>query len=115
MRQLPNKTYCIGQQHILIGWEPQTPCGGIESGEEFVLCQHVRSSQAVQQGGLSGVGIAHDGGQRPVIALPRIALCRAVPPHEFQVPPEPGDTVLHPAAISFQLRFTFTAAHANAA
>ena len=50
-----------------------------------------------------------------MIALPRIALGRALPAHHLQFARDAGDAILHPAAVGFQLRFTFTAPHADAA
>src|ERR1039457_7193623 len=38
-----------------------------------------------------------------------------MPAHDFEVTRDVGNAILHPAAVGFQLRFTFTAAHADAA
>src|SRR5206468_1449469 len=44
-----------------------------------------------------------------------IALGRALTPHDLQIAADAGDTILDAAAVGFQLRFPFTATHADAA
>ena len=95
--------------------QAQTARGRVERGEQFVLRQHIRAGESIEQGRFAGVGVADDRGEGPVIALPRIALGRALAAHDFEVARNVGDAILHPAAVGFQLRFTFTAAHADAA
>ena len=50
-----------------------------------------------------------------MVALAGLALGRALAPDHVQVARNAGDAVLHPAAVGFQLRFAFAAAHADAA
>jgi hypothetical protein len=50
-----------------------------------------------------------------MVALPRVALRRALPSHNLKLLDDSRDAILNAAAVSFQLRFTFTAAHANPA
>ena len=45
----------------------------------------------------------------------RAALEAALAAHQFEFARNPGDAVLHAAAVGFQLRFAFAAAHADAA
>src|SRR4029077_17420709 len=56
-----------------------------------------------------------DGGQRPMIALPRIPLGRALPADQFQLTLDSGNAILDAPAVGFQLRFTLAAAHTDAA
>ena len=50
-----------------------------------------------------------------MIAVPGVALRRALPAHDLQFSRDARDAVLHPAAVGFQLRFTLAAAHPDAA
>ena len=105
----------IGEQHILVGWQPKSSRGWIKSGKQFIFGEDTRAGERIEQGGLSGVGIANDGGQSPMIALPGITLSETLPADDFQVSRNPGDPVLDATTIGFQLRFAFTTAHANTA
>src|SRR5438045_669791 len=50
-----------------------------------------------------------------MIALARIALGGTLAAHSFELSRDAGNTILDAAAVGFQLGFTFTAAHADAA
>jgi hypothetical protein len=50
-----------------------------------------------------------------MISLPGIALRGSLPAHNFQFAFNSRNAILNTAAVRFQLRFTFTTAHSNAA
>jgi len=50
-----------------------------------------------------------------MVSLPRIALSGSLPSHDFQFAFNSSDAVLNAAAVGFQLRFTFTTPHSDAA
>ena len=50
-----------------------------------------------------------------MISLPRLSLGAPLPPHHLQLALDPGNPILHTAAIGFELSFAFPAAHADAA
>jgi hypothetical protein len=50
-----------------------------------------------------------------MVSLPRIALSGSLPTHDFQFAFNSSDAVLNTAAVGFQLRFTFTTPHSDAA
>ena len=113
--QFADETHGVGQQHVLVGRQAQAPGGRIERGEQFILGQDLGAGEAVEQGGFAGVGVADDGGERPAVALARLALGPALAAHQDQFLADPRDAVLDAAAVGFQLRFTFAAPHADAA
>src|SRR5580765_6309834 len=49
-----------------------------------------------------------------MIALTRLTLRPALAPDYFKVPLDSRNAILHATAVGFQLRFTFTTAHADA-
>src|SRR5206468_3789134 len=67
-----------------------------------------RAREPVEQSRFSGVGVADNRGQRPMAALPAVALGGSLPAHGFQFIGDSGDSVLDAAAVRFQLRFTVT-------
>ena len=84
VRQFADETDRVGQQHVLVRRQPQPARGRVERGEQHVLGQHVRAGERVEQGGFAGVGVADDGGQRPVVALAAGALGRALAADELR-------------------------------
>ena len=92
----------------------QAARGGVQRGEQFVLGQHLRAGERVEQSGFAGVGVADDGGERPEIALATLALRGTLAADDFEFAGDFGNAVLHAAAVGFQLRFAVTA-HADAA
>ena len=115
MRQLANETDRVGEQHVLVGRQAQPARGGVERGEQFVFLQDFRAGEGVEQRGFAGVRIADNRGQRPELTLSARALCRALAPYEHQFLANLVNSLLHPAAIRFELRLAFAAAHADAA
>ena len=65
--------------------QPQPAHGGIEGGEQHVLGHHLGVGQAVEQGRLAGIGVAHQGDHRERHALARLALQAAGALHPFQL------------------------------
>lgn len=71
--------------------------------------------ERVEQGGLAGVGVAHQGNREDAATLPTAALHGATLRQFLQPPLDAFDLDQNHAAIQFQLGFTGAAAHADAA
>jgi hypothetical protein len=69
------------------------------------LREHARAGEQIEQGRLASVGIADDGGDRPLMPLPALALHRAMFAHFIEVAFQPRNPFLDPPAIDFELRF----------
>ena len=48
--QFANEPDRVREQNILIGRQTQTPGGGVERGEEFILSQNSGAGERVEQG-----------------------------------------------------------------
>ena len=58
--KVPHEPNGVREQHHFTPGKRQTPGGGIEGGEQSVLHQHTCFGQTIEQGRLSGVGVADD-------------------------------------------------------
>ena len=103
MRQFPDETHRVREQHVLVRRQTQPSRGGIERGEEFVFRQNLRPGERVEQGGFAGVGVAHDGGQRPKVALPPLPLGATLAAHQHQFLANPVNALLHASSVGFEL------------
>ena len=115
MGQLADEPDGVGEQHVLVGRQAQAARGGIERGEELVLGERGRAGERVQQRGFAGVGVADDGGERPVVAQASGALRLALAADDIEFLADLLDAFLHAAAVGLELGFAFAAAHADAA
>ena len=61
LRQVPNETHRIGDDRLGIFWKAEARAFRIERGEEAVLGEDFAFRQGIQERGLSGIGVAHDG------------------------------------------------------
>ena len=105
----------VGDEELLIAAEDELARGRVECGEEFVGSEDVRASEAVEQGGFAGIGVADDGAGRDGDALAFGALHAALQHDAAEFGFEVRDAVAHGAAIILELGFTFTAQAALAA
>ena len=60
-RQFLDETHGVGQEHQPAAGELQTACGRIQRGEKLIGDKHLGIRQPVEQRGLAGVGVPHDG------------------------------------------------------
>ncbi len=109
MRQFADETHGVREQNILVRGQSQSSGGRVERGEQFVLGQNAGAGERVEQGGFAGVRVADDGRERPVAALPAVALGRTLLPDDIQFARDFGDAVQHAAAVGLQLGFTIAA------
>ena len=109
MRKFAQKTDGVGEQKALVVGQRQAPGGRIERREKFVLGDHVRAGQEIEQRRFAGIGVTNHGRHRPLMALAALALHRTNFPHPFEFALQPPDPFLHPPPIDFQLRFARTA------
>ncbi len=114
VRQLADEADRVGEEHLLLVRQHELARRGIECREELVLGKHAGASEAVQQRGFAGVRVADERGERPVVAQASLALDGAILANVLQIAFEPGDALLHAAAVHLELRFT-RAARADAA
>ena len=115
MRKFADETDGIGEENVLVGGQAQAPRRWIERGEQYIFGQRRRTGERVEQSRFACVGVTDNRGERPLAALAPGALRRSLAAHGFEFALDARDAVLHAAAVRFQLRFTFTAAHSNPA
>ncbi len=101
--QLAHEADGVGGQHRLAAGQRPLPGPGIEGGEQPILDRDVGIAQAVQEGRLSGVGVA-DQRHRPLAgSAPRPALRAAGEVELAQVGFEPGHPPDQPPAVHLEL------------
>jgi hypothetical protein len=91
-------------QDLLARRHLRPPDGGIEGREELVAYEDVRARDRVEQAGLAGVRVPHEGGGRQLGALAGLALGLAHGRHRLQLALELGDPVEHPSPVHLELR-----------
>src|SRR5690242_21359330 len=109
MRKFPQKADGIGEQYPLFVRQNKTARGRIESGEKFILGHHVGTSEQIQKGRFTGVGVTDDRGNRPLMPLPALPLDRTRFANRFELPLQSRDSLLDPAAVDFQLSLAWAA------
>ena len=109
VRQLADEPHGVAQEDVLVRGQAQPAGGRVERGEEHVLGKHLGPRQGIEQRRFAGVGVAHDGGQGPLVALASLALRGALPPDDGQLGADLLDALLGLAAIGLELGFTFAA------
>src|SRR6185312_10584813 len=97
-RQVGDEAHRVGDDHLALAGEAQTPAGGVERHEELVRRLDVAAGHGVQERALAGVGVADDrkDGHRlfAAAAAPQVALARQSFDLLFQTP----DAVANPPA-----------------
>ena len=106
--QFADEPHGVAQQDVLIGGKPEAAGGGIQRREQFVLGQDRCPRQGIEQGGLTGIGVAHDRSQWPLMTLASVALGQPLATDDVEFIPDPFDPFLGLAAIGFELGFAFT-------
>jgi hypothetical protein len=109
VRELPDEPDGVAEEDVLVGGQPEAPGGGIERGEEFVLGEDAGAREAVEEGGLSGVRVADDGREGPLVALASVALGLPLATHDIEFVADAVDAFLGLAAVGFELGFAFAA------
>ena len=105
VRQVAHETHRIGQHHRAAG-QVDAAHGGVERGEQLVGRIGLGTGQHVEQRGLAGVGVAHQGHARQFAAHAGTAHLGALHFDFFQPLLQLLDALLQQAAIGFQLRLT---------
>ena len=82
---------------------------GVERGEELVRGIGVAAGQGVEQRGLAGVGVAHQGDRQDLGALARAPLHLALLLHRRELVLEHLDALAEQPAVGFQLRLARSA------
>src|SRR3990170_392311 len=85
------------------GRELEPSRGGVEGGEELVRHEGVRPREPVEQGGLPGVRVAHQGDHGEPDLLPPPVVERPGAAHRDELPLDLPDLVPDPAAVLLQL------------
>ena len=75
-RQLPDKSYSIGDKDDLLVGQYQTPSCRIKGGEKLVFGKDVRPAQCIKQRALPGIGVADDRDYRDADFLSPLAVER---------------------------------------
>jgi len=115
VRKFADEADGVAEQDVLVGREAEAAGGGIERGEQFVLGEDLGSGDGVEQGGFSGVGVADDRCERPLVTLATVALRGALATDDVEFLADAFDAFLGFAAVGFELGFAFAADGAEAA
>jgi hypothetical protein len=94
---------------------PELARGGVQGGEQLVGGIGAGHGEGVEQGGLAGVGVAHQGHREHAAALPAAPLQGAGAGQLVQPGLDGLDALGNDAPVQFQLGFAGAAAHADAA
>ena len=106
MGQLGDKAHGVGDEHGAGVRDLQHPSGGVQGVKEAVVGGNVRPGEGVEQGGLSGVGVAHDGHHRHFVFLPALPLGGPHPAHVLELILQLGNFPVDVAAVALQLGLT---------
>ena len=107
--QLADEAYRIAEEHCAGIGDLQGTGGGVQCIEEPVVGGNVRTGQLVEQGGLTGVGVAHNGHHRYLVLLPAGTLGGTHPAHLIQLLPQLLDFSADVPPVGLQLGLTRTA------
>ena len=103
VRQLADKSHRVRQQHGAGVGYLQGAGGGVQGVEQAVIGGDVRPGEAVEQGGLARVGIAHDGDNRHLVFNAAVPLGGPHPAHVLQLPLQLGDLPVDVPPVRLQL------------
>ncbi len=103
MGQLPDKSYRIGQQDLLLSFQLQDPGGGVQRGKQHRILQDPRVCQGIFHTALPRRGIAYQCRHLHVGALPLGADQFPVLFHFLQLPFQTADPLPDQAPVHLQL------------
>ena len=103
--QVAHKAYGVAQQDAATGGQLEGANGGIEGGEKSGVGEHAGRAQAVEQSGLSGIGVASQGNHRNRNRGAPVAMQSAGGADFFQVGFQFAYAGFNAAAIGFQFGF----------
>ena len=103
--QLGDEAYGIRQDYIQIVGNRQLPGGGVQGVEKPVVGRNACPGELIQQGGFSGIGIAHNGHHRDGVFHSPLTLDTPNLANLFQLPFQTVDPLPDMAAVRFQLGF----------
>src|SRR5882757_4422952 len=103
--KFPQESHRVGEKEALFVGQNETASGGIERGKKSVFGNDIRAGEEIQQRGFASVRITNDCGDRPLMALTTLTLYCTCFAHRFELSLEPRNSLLHAAAINFQLCF----------
>ena len=86
MRQLADEPHRVGHQHRFAAGQSETAGRGVQCGKETIAHQGVGPAKLVQQSGLAGIRVAHDGDFAKRRALALLVLRVAAAADFFQLP-----------------------------
>ncbi len=115
VRQVGDEAHRVGQDRRPPAGQTQLAQGRVQGGEQHVLGQDLGLGQAVEQGRLAGVGVAHQRDGRIRHAATRDALQAARAANVSQFLLQPHHLVGQQAPVGLDLGFTRTAHDAKAA
>lgn len=104
----------IGQEQGLSVRKSEPSCGGVESGEKFILGQDIAAGQAVEEGRFPGVGVTDDGGMREGKPFAFFAPGTPLTAQRSEIAFEPVDALASEAPVDLEL-FLALAAPSDAA
>ncbi|MNF58916.1 hypothetical protein D3C84_404930 [compost metagenome] len=106
VRQVTNEAHGIGQHYRPQVIQLQPAQGRIERGEQLIGRIDLGRGQRIEQGGLAGVGITHQGDHRDIRALAPTASLIALAADLLQALLDLANAHTQQAAVGFQLGFT---------
>ena len=101
--QLVDEAHRIGQDDLAVRLERDPPRGGIQGRERHVGHERVGIGQGVQERGLAGVRVAHQGHDRHLGPIPTTTGRRAVALDLGDLVAEPMDLLADPAPVGLEL------------
>ena len=103
MGELADKSHGVADHHVQSVADGELAGCGVQRVEEAVVGGDGRPGKLIEEGGLPGVGVAHDGHHRDLILLPELALGGPHPADLLQIPADLVDLLVDQAAVGLQL------------